>query len=80
MHDGAALLNKDKYQDFGMQLVDNKFRHDNTIELPFRKLVSHKSDKVAKLAEEVCHEFFELHFQDVFSSSVQDIAASAVSK
>ena len=80
MHDDAALLNKNKYQAFVIQFSDNKFRHDNAIALSFRKMVSHESDKVAELVEEVCHECFELDFQRVFSSSAQDIAASAVSK
>ena len=75
MHDGAALLDKDKYQAFGMQFTDN-----NAIALSFRKVVSHKSDKVAELAEEVFHEHFELDFQHAFSSSAQDLAASVVSK
>ena len=79
-YDGAALLNKDKCQVHGMQFTDNKFRHINVIALSFRKPVPHNSDKVAQLAEEVCQEHFELDFQDTFSSSVQDLAASAVSK
>ena len=52
MHDGANLLNKDKYQAYGIQFTDNKFRHNNAIALSFRKPVSHESDKVAQLAEE----------------------------
>ena len=80
MRDGATLLNKDKHQEFGMKFTHNKFRHDNVIVLSFRKLVSYESNKVAGLAEEVCHEYFELEFQHTFSSSAQDLAASTVSK
>ena len=46
----------------------------------FRKLASHESCKVAKLTEEVCHEQFGLNFQEMFSSSVQDLAAIAALK
>ena len=80
VHDGDALLNKYEYQVFGMQFVDYKFCHNNVIALSFRKPVSHKSDKVAELAEEACHEYFELCFQRVFSYSAQDLATSAASK
>ena len=55
-HDGTALMNKDECQAFGIQFTDNKFLHINTIALPLRKPVSHESDKVAELEDEVCHE------------------------
>ena len=73
-------MNKDEHQAFGTKFTDNKFRHNNTITLSFRKLVSHESEKVAELAEEFCHENFELDFQHYFSSSVQYLAASTASK
>ena len=63
-----------------MQFADNKFRNNNAIVLSFRKTISQKADKVAQLAEEVWQECFELDFQDVFSSSVQDLATTAASK
>ena len=40
----------------------------------------HKSDKTVEFAEEVCDEHFDLNFTNTFSSSVQDLAASAASK
>ena len=40
--------------------------------------MSHESDEVAQLAEEVFQEHVELGFQDVFSSSAQDLAANSV--
>ena len=55
MHDGATLLNKDKYQAFGMKFTDNQFRHNNAIVLCFRKHLTHKADEVAQLVEEVCN-------------------------
>ena len=67
-HDGATLLNKDKHQAFVMQFSDNKLLHNNAITLLFRKPVSHESNKVAELAEESCHECFELDFQHAISS------------
>ena len=66
MHDGATTLNKDKHQVYGMQFTDNQFLYNNEIALSIRKSVSHKSDKVAQLVEEVCQEYFELNFQDAF--------------
>lgn len=42
--------------------------------------MSHDSDEAVQSVEEVCQECFELDFQDTFSSSVQDLAASAASK
>ena len=80
MHDGATLLNKDKHQAFGMQLIDTKSRHNDAIALSLRKIFSNKADKVAGLAEEACNECFKLCFTHMFSSSAQDIAASAASK
>ena len=53
-HGRAKLLNKDKCHALEMQFTDNKFLHDNAIALPFMKPVSHESDKVAELVEEVC--------------------------
>ena len=38
-HAGATLLNKDKYQAYGMQFTDNLFGHDNAIALSFRKKI-----------------------------------------
>ena len=74
------MLNKDKNQAYRIQFTDKKIRHNNAIASSFRKPVSHESDEIAQLAEEVCQEHFELDFQDKFSSSVQDLIASAASK
>ena len=63
-----------------MQLTDKHFKHNNAIALSFRKPISHESDKVAELAEEICDETFDLKFQDALSSSVQDLATSTVAK
>ena len=60
MHDDVTLLNKDKNQACRMKFTDNNFRHNDAIALSFRKPLSHASDKVAQLAEEVCQEHFEL--------------------
>ena len=67
MNDGATSLNKDKQS----QQCDC---------ITFRKPSPHEADKLAELAEEACNEHFELDFTNGFSSSVQDIAASAASK
>ena len=55
-YDSTSSLNTDKNQAFGIQFADNKFRNNNMIVLSFRKLASHKSDKIAELVEIVCHE------------------------
>ena len=73
-------MNNEKYQAFSMQFAGNKFRWNNTIALSFRITSSHKADKVAELAEEVCHECFDLNFAKMFYSYVQDLAASTASK
>ena len=78
-HDGATFLNKQRQQDFGMQFADTKFRCNDAIGSSFRKPLTHEADKVSELAEEVCSECFNEQFNDFFSS-VQDLAASAVSK
>ena len=70
MYDGPALLNKVKCQAYRMLFTDKTFRYNDAIALSFRKHVSHESDKIAQLVEEVCQEYFELNFQDVFLSSV----------
>ena len=48
---GATLLNKGEHQDFGMQFADTKFRHNDVIALPFRKLLAPKDGKVADLVQ-----------------------------
>ena len=80
VHDGATLLNKDKYQAFGMQFTDNQFRHNNETSLCFRKPLTHEADMVAQLVQDISNEMFETNFQNIFSCSVQDLAASAVAK
>ena len=50
INDGAALKNKQKYQDFRMQLVDQKFQCSNVVALCFGKFLSTKSNKMAELA------------------------------
>ena len=79
-HDGTTPHNKCKYQAFGIQFTDAKFRNNNVISLSFKKPLSHKAKKVAELAEESFNEYFDIDFTDVFLSSVQDLDASAVSK
>ena len=73
-------MNKEKYQSFPIQFADNKFRHDSAIALSIKMLSSHKTDKAAELAEELCDECFDLNFTNVFCSSAQDLASSAASK
>ena len=80
MHDGAALLNKDNHQVFGIQFSDTQIRHDNVIASCFRKPISHKVEMVAQLAQDFINEMFETNFQNAFSCSVQDLAASAAAK
>ena len=63
-----------------MKFTDKQFEHNNAIALSFRNSISHKADRIAQLAEELCDETFDSKFQDIFSSSVQDLAASAVAK
>ena len=79
-HDRATLKNKDKHQVMGMQFSDKDCKHDGAIALVFRKPISHKANKVAELAQKACNETFGLEFYDMFSSSVQDLAASTVAK
>ena len=78
MHDGFTLKNKDKHQAMGVQFADKDFKHDDVITLAFRKSVTHEADKVAELAEKSRYETFGLEFQEIFSSSVQDLSASYV--
>ena len=63
-----------------MQFTNKQFKYNNVLALSFVKPISHEVDKVAELDEEICDETFDLKFQDTFSSSVQDLAASAVAK
>ena len=70
MHDSAALINEDKHQAFRIQFKYSKFRHNSVIVFSFRKPLSHEAEKVTELAEEACTEYFDLEFNDVFSSSV----------
>ena len=76
----SNIKNKDKHQAFSMQFSDKQFEHDTAIALSFRKPISHEANKVSQLAEEICDEMFGLKFQDMFASSVQDLAASDVAK
>ena len=48
------------------------------IALSFGKPLPNAADEVAELAEETCTECFDKEFNDMFSSSAQDLAASAV--
>ena len=80
MHDGATLKNKEECQAMDMQFADKDCKHGNVIELAFRKLDDHTSDKVAELAQQACNETFGVEFHCVFSCSVQNLATSAVAK
>ena len=80
MHDGTTLKNKDEHQSMGVQFADKECEHDDVIALSFRKLESHTSDEIAELGQEVINETFGVEFTDLFSYSVQDLAASAVAK
>ena len=64
----------------GMQFADKDLKHNNVIALAFRKPVSHKADNVATLAKEIILECFGCEFIDLFSSAVQDLAASSVTR
>ena len=63
----------------GMQFADKDGKHNNVIELAFRKPVSHKANNVATLAKEIVLEIFGCEFIDLFSSAMQDLAAGLVS-
>ena len=63
-----------------MKFADEHFKHDDVMHLSFRKHISHKTDKVDKLAEEMWDEVFGLKFQDTLASSAQDLASSVVAK
>ena len=80
MHDGATLINKENHQDFVMQFAETKIRYNNAISFSFRKSFIHEGDKVSELVEEEFSECFNKDFNDVFSSSVQYVAVSAVAK
>ena len=64
----------------GMRLSGKDFEHGNATALSFRKSIIHEANKVAELVEKTCCEMFDLEFQEVFSSSVQDLATSAIPK
>ena len=63
-----------------MQFEDATFRHNNSIALYFRNQLTYETDKVAELAEEACSECFDEEFNEIVSSSVQDLDASEVAK
>ena len=63
-----------------MKFVDNKFSHNDSIELSFRMPFSLKDYKAAELVEELCDYCFGLNFTNTFSSSAQDLTASDLSK
>ena len=58
--------------------LNNQFFYSNAILLSFRKPLTREDNKVAESSEEVCSECFNKEFNDMFSSSAKDIAASAV--
>ena len=76
----ASLQNKDKHQTIGMQFAHNDCEHNDATSLAFRKLDACAPDEVAELAQQACDETFGVEFHDMFSYSVQDLAASAVAK
>ena len=79
-HDKATLKNKHKHQEMGMKFADEDHKHEHLIALAFRKLSTHTSDKVSEFDRKTCNEMFGLEFHDMFSCSVQDLAASSVAK
>ena len=74
MHDGAISFNKENIKLMECNLPTTNLDIIIPSAPSFRKTLSHESNKVAQLVEEVCQERFELNFQHMFSSSVQDLA------
>ena len=69
VHDSVTLLNKDKYQAFGMQFTDMESRHNNVVYFSLRQTLTYKADKVAELSQESFSEWFDKEFNDFFSLS-----------
>ena len=63
---------------FGIQFTDRRFRHNNLLALSFSKKLSSKSNKVDELAKESCTEVLDKECVDIFTLSVQDLAAIKV--
>ena len=63
-----------------MQFAHNDCEHNDATSLAFRKLDACAPDEVAELAQQAWNEMFGAEFHNVFSCSVQDLAATAVAK
>ena len=56
-----------------MKCSDRKFLHNNVLSLPFRKVLSIKSDKIDELSEESYVEVLDKEFIVIFALSGQDL-------
>ena len=61
-----------------MQLIDRRFRHNDSVESSFGKSLSSKSSLMLALVEEACDELIDKVFNEKFSRSVQDLAGRKV--
>ena len=74
------MNNEDECQAMSMKFADTDCKHNNAISLAFRKLDTRASDKVTELTQQTRNETFGVEFHDAFSCSIQDLAASAITK
>ena len=62
-----------------MQFADRRHHHTNAVALPFRKVLSRKTDKVDESSKDRYTELLYKNFDIIFASLVQCLAASKVS-
>ena len=70
VHDGGNLTNKRKYQVFGLQFVDSKWRRNHVICVGFERCGDGRDDVVANLFFETLLKNIALRFDDIVSSVI----------
>jgi len=80
IHDGVTLSNKSKYQAFGIQFTNRKFRCNHVVALGFRKVANSTTVTVAELGRELVKDRTQFELQEIIACSVQDGAAKGETK
>jgi hypothetical protein len=75
VHDGGTLTNKRKYQVFGLQFVDSKWRWNHVICIGLERCGDGRDVAVADLFRETLLKNDGLRFDDIVSSVIQDMTA-----
>ena len=78
--DAVTLVNKNKYQDFGLQFTHMKFRCNHVVPVVFKWITDNTAAGVSELSKKGVNEDTNCEWEEIVGLAVQYEAAKAIAK